>query len=829
MEEILLKKFDLFLGKNFKYAIVKKNDIAKNISNGSDIDILVDNINDSKRNVYSVFGHPMYELSRSYLISIFYDWGQIDLLDIIGWKGIEIFEKKNIFKNIEKDGFGHYVPVFYMDALIAWSQSILWAKKYNDQYTAKLRKALFLNKNEFDIFFIHCFGKKNLNRFNYFLINDKPEESYILATRLRIYIIIKQFLRSPIKFIYQILHYYSKELFIRINRILPIIALAGPDGVGKSTIVDIIINKKSHFPKYILCNNWRPNLLPRLRRFIGKAEKTFANGEQNLIIPRSNPGRFQFIRILYYLVDFIFGHYYKDKFDAARLTLIIYDRSIYDTLINPERFGLKNGFLTKMLVRFSPKPDILFYLSDSADRIYARKPELRIDEIKRQQKKWIELFLIKTNKIDLVIEINNTPNVIAEYLKFTYLRLWKQKFSPQQFYEDYLTSNYTFVVKDNDPIKLFRIHILKFKDGRIYFIPTLSNKIFKTSLSLYEAHTTLGKFYKNILLLLFPVKKYPIVLKKDGSKIQKFYLFIKDLVQDICVKQFGDGLNYAVSLGAPGPFQKPVVKVLGRRGDVFCYIKIGINQKTIDAVKNEVKWLTELGYLLDKGIEVPRIIFTQENENRFLFAQSSFEEVNGFKTETDLAKYMRHFQTLNQEKIKTEKFLNSQLSLSFTARINDICQEYLKNTLSIYFNRICTKLNDSEIHFSLNHGDFTPWNSRFNGDKIYLFDWEYSDDIHPVGWDLIRFLVQTSFHIEKINLLDLCKRFKIGGEYFIEVKKYLSGFELHSDDLIVSIIELYFFEQVLNACYFDIDNVQKLSNNLAMLYLYCNLIDELNL
>lgn len=609
-------------------------------------------------------------------------------------------------------------------------------------------------------------------------------------------------------------------------------SLAGPDGIGKSTTINELQKNEANLgnlAKAIIVKNWRPHILPRLGRFVGKPKAVDGIGENNIILPRSKHGRLQVIRVVYYWIDFVLGHYLEDKINSSKLRLIIYDRSIYDSLINPERFGLKNGLLTKLLVRYSPKPDILFYLSDSADRIYARKPELSINEIKRQQKKWIELFLIKKNTIDLIVEINYSPEVIAEFIKYAYLRLWKQKFYPSQFYADYLMANYSSTQKYAKPDNSEKIFKLSFEDGRIYYIPTKNFKVYKTALSLYEAHSRKGQILKNILLLLFPFTKLLASRKENERNLTNHYSLIIALIQDLCFSTFGNIINWAISLGAPGPFQKPVVKAIGESGKVFCYIKIGINRKTIEAVKNEAKWLNELNYLINKGIEVPKIIFSQENDNNYFFAQSAYEEVNGYKTETKLIKYLRHFQTINQEKMKRGKFLYSQLGLLFTARINEITQEYLRNTLSHYFNRICTKINDNEIIFSINHGDFTPWNCRFLGEKIYLFDWEYCDDIHPVGWDMIRFLVQTSLHIDKINMLDLCKRFKIGGDYFVEVKKFMKGFGQDNDNLIISIIELYIFEQVLNTSYYDSNNIKKLSDNLTMLFIYCNLIDELNL
>ena len=192
----------------------------------------------------------------------------------------------------------------------------------------------------------------------------------------------------------------------------PIVALVGPDGVGKSTTIDHISSDLADFTLTIT-NHWRPAVLPRLGWFIGNpAIEQQPNG---LILPRRDAGRLPLLRLSYYCVDYILGYYFKDRLNSSRQRLIIYDRCALDMAVDPARFGLPSPRGTRLLWRLIPKPDLVILLHDDPDRIHARKAELPVAEIARQSALWLQL--VAEGEVDAVVRVDAGPEEIADQVE----------------------------------------------------------------------------------------------------------------------------------------------------------------------------------------------------------------------------------------------------------------------------------------------------------------------------------------------------------------------------------------------------------------------------
>jgi hypothetical protein len=155
-----------------------------------------------------------------------------------------------------------------------------------------------------------------------------------------------------------------------------ILCFFGPDGSGKSTITERLqkhFNKKSHV------RHWRPGILPR--RY---AEGTIYTSphetkERNLIM--------SIFLYFYYFIDFYLfelahKYLYKDK-------IFFYERYFHDIMIHPKRYGVKKIPLLPNFLNFllSEKKHYILFNGDEK-KIFSRKPELMINEIKRQNKEY---------------------------------------------------------------------------------------------------------------------------------------------------------------------------------------------------------------------------------------------------------------------------------------------------------------------------------------------------------------------------------------------------------------------------------------------------------
>jgi len=166
----------------------------------------------------------------------------------------------------------------------------------------------------------------------------------------------------------------------------PVVAIVGPDGVGKSTVIHEL---RKLLPQLLPINgvtlrHWRPSLLPPLGRLAGQEVPQAGVAHP----PRRKAGRFRWIRNVYYSLDFTLGAWIKDRPLSSFNKIIIYDRCYLDMQADPVRFGLPDAKGLRFLARFYRHPDLLVLLEDSPDRIHARKPELSVAEISGIYERW---------------------------------------------------------------------------------------------------------------------------------------------------------------------------------------------------------------------------------------------------------------------------------------------------------------------------------------------------------------------------------------------------------------------------------------------------------
>lgn len=167
------------------------------------------------------------------------------------------------------------------------------------------------------------------------------------------------------------------------------IAVLGTDGSGKSTLLNEIlplIQTMTH--KSTVVHHLKPDLLPPLGRLRG-AKYEFGHVCTNPHGSRSSGTIGSLVRLIYLTADYILGYWLKVRFKIARTPIgyWIFDRYAYDLLIDPKRFRIAlPRWIIKMFICLIPRPDIIFCLGGDPEKIFARKPETNIEEVRRQVK-----------------------------------------------------------------------------------------------------------------------------------------------------------------------------------------------------------------------------------------------------------------------------------------------------------------------------------------------------------------------------------------------------------------------------------------------------------
>ena len=163
------------------------------------------------------------------------------------------------------------------------------------------------------------------------------------------------------------------------------VAFLGTDGSGKSTLIESVkepIEKMMHAK--IHYEHLRPNLLPSLARLAGKPVKEG---------PTTDPhgGKVagwisSLVRFAYYYVDYVIGYWVRIyPILIKRPSMVFFDRYYYEYMIDPRRCAVKlpRGW-ARFWSSFIPKPDLILCLGGNPEKIYARKPETSLDEVRRQ-------------------------------------------------------------------------------------------------------------------------------------------------------------------------------------------------------------------------------------------------------------------------------------------------------------------------------------------------------------------------------------------------------------------------------------------------------------
>ncbi len=159
-----------------------------------------------------------------------------------------------------------------------------------------------------------------------------------------------------------------------------IIVFIGPDGCGKTTIIDLVQSEvftDQPVEEYTLTFG----ILPSLSSILGRKRIIQEEGEAGAgMVPALSWFRC-FILSIWYGIDLVLGRSIAYRKKAE--TTIIFSRFYMDFFYQR---AYRRAFLPllRLFLFLGPKPDYIFVLKRSAQEIFVQKPELDIEEIRHQ-------------------------------------------------------------------------------------------------------------------------------------------------------------------------------------------------------------------------------------------------------------------------------------------------------------------------------------------------------------------------------------------------------------------------------------------------------------
>jgi thymidylate kinase len=194
-----------------------------------------------------------------------------------------------------------------------------------------------------------------------------------------------------------------------------LVSVLGPDGVGKSTVLESLGGEMMSPLRRLYLFHWRPQVVAKSRI---KGPVTDPHGQT----PRGSLISMAYLTAFF--VDCWAGYLFVVEPGLVRCGFVQFDRYFHDVLVDPRRYRYGGPkWYAKLLSRLLPEPDLVILLDADADLILSRKTELTRDEIQRQRQAYGELRFLRAQKVyirtDAGIQQTVTASAIAvaEFMK----------------------------------------------------------------------------------------------------------------------------------------------------------------------------------------------------------------------------------------------------------------------------------------------------------------------------------------------------------------------------------------------------------------------------
>ncbi len=193
------------------------------------------------------------------------------------------------------------------------------------------------------------------------------------------------------------------------------ISFLGPDGAGKSTIINSLIQSP----------------LPYRRHDYFHLKPIVKTEETSQVV--SDPHKFEpysslksYIKLLYFIKQYNFGWIKNIMILKVKSSLVIFDRFYDDLLVDNKRYRYGGHIKIAKLARvFIPKPELYFVLTADANVIQKRKKEVPYNELKRQINAYQSLT---DNKRYFHIDVDRKPNEITAEIIHLLMRKMHERY-----------------------------------------------------------------------------------------------------------------------------------------------------------------------------------------------------------------------------------------------------------------------------------------------------------------------------------------------------------------------------------------------------------------
>jgi thymidylate kinase len=198
------------------------------------------------------------------------------------------------------------------------------------------------------------------------------------------------------------------------------IAFFGPDGIGKSAVIEAMkLAVRATFSSVVQFH---------FRPMFGRREDRPPVLDPHAQTPRSL--LISSVKLIYWLLDCWYGYFIAIRPARRRSGLVIFDRYYPDILVDPARYRLPASSLriASWLAALAPRPDLYVLLDAPAEVVQRRKHEVSLPESQRQRLAYLAVF--ESMPAKLLVDADAPVNQVAQRVSVALSTL--QNFSMQR-------------------------------------------------------------------------------------------------------------------------------------------------------------------------------------------------------------------------------------------------------------------------------------------------------------------------------------------------------------------------------------------------------------
>ncbi len=557
------------------------------------------------------------------------------------------------------------------------------------------------------------------------------------------------------------------------------LAVLGPDGAGKSTLIEGLLPQMQGAFRRCARFHWRPQLLWR-RKTAGPV--THPHGR-----PPHGPWR-SVARLWAHMLDFWAGYWLVVRPLLARSGLVVFDRYYEDLLADPGRYRYGGPlWLGRALCRFIPRPDLVLVLDAGREIIQSRKQEVSLEELERQRQAYLRLPT-ETRPGCIINAAQPRPEIVAEaarivvaYMACRYERRHAQRlpFGERQAASPTVRTREGATGNDEG---IRRALFCVFGDACRSAILTKNGTVRRGRHLAASSRPAEPQYKRQLCYAMLPSGDAPRLLLPlgpsnvtlQGTQIFTPYAFRARIAKGLLAASLRLGWSnwlsdrllvtvpdrlpleslvsevtgvskpvFAFWLGTANKYWKLTVQVMQADGEILGYVKLPLSQEATDRVRYEATVLQRLGSLATLRPYIPRVLYASEWMGKYLLFQSAVEGQPGL---TKLSEVHEQFLQMLRPLCPTQKGAHDLVEEVACRWRNS--ESLLDTEWRVFgeraLNRAGRELAGAMIPCGIAHGDFAPWNTRMRDGHLFVFDWESAAWGTPILWDKFHFEVQVA-------------------------------------------------------------------------------------